>query len=856
MLISYLNPLGEGKHVRDWLRDEIFDITAFPDKHPDGKFGLHYNRMTKLSAKQYFNQRIMHHDPRFRKDPEYIFVAEQLCTRQALERQISISARRGSLQKSDQGPSHYKLGANSDSFNIFQKIPGTPSYYKLFRNETFARIEQKGKFHCFWTLSCGEKQWPEVWAAILREEGYNVKYIDVSYNGTFEEILVDNIPLSEFIEKKIPNVSSFMKDHFVLLTRLFDSRVKAFLTHILKNSGIESYSYRIEFQLRGMPHVHGIGWFSKDIVEKYINQDGSFKENVSQLVEKWVSVSLQNDDTDLNDLVQKVQVHKHRRSCLKQQNIYDQSTSKEKKLLLEESCRYGFPKPPSEKTIIADLSPDDIPEKELEIYENVLKKVRNKLSNIKIDEEDMSLDEFLKSIDMEGQHDLYYKALKVSKRGKVTILMRTVRERMVNNYVQNFLRAWEANLDFQICLDNYAVVTYITDYLTKTDMRLTKMLKKALKENQSKDDFQIKNNLKKVFFTNRQQCVSESSYMLIPGLDLKGSNVKTKFVASGFPEERHGMIRRIFEEEEEDDDENYAEVGEHKKAVGFKIEGRKGTFVQSNMSIHDKYGLRPPVLYYMTLAEFSCKFDTCSWSTIRDQKVEFNVDRVSDMIGNLTAFDSNAELPKFIHLIDGSYMKIREQSYILRIHSSKKKDSMQQVYGELLLFLPWINEVEDLCRNKPTEMIQLFNNNRDLIESIKKKIFPHSSTLEILTGILDSENFERPSHLYETLDGEGEQQNEDDIEGLEPLDTSELPDPDDYNNTRPSSSKEKVIMKRIDLSEKDISSMYQHARSLSLGQKIVFDKFIHYIRCLVIQHNGSLIEARPPRIIVNGGKMK
>ena len=119
MLISYLNPLGEGKHVRDWLRDEIFDITAFPDKHPDGKFGLHYNRNTKLSAKQYFNQRIMHHDPRFRKDPEYIFVAEQLCTRQALERQISISARRGSLQKSDQGPSHYKLGANSDSFNIF-----------------------------------------------------------------------------------------------------------------------------------------------------------------------------------------------------------------------------------------------------------------------------------------------------------------------------------------------------------------------------------------------------------------------------------------------------------------------------------------------------------------------------------------------------------------------------------------------------------------------------------------------------------------------------------------------------------------------------------------------------------------
>ena len=399
MLISYLNPLGEGKHVRDWLRDEIFDITAFPDKHPDGKFGLHYNRNTKLSAKQYFNQRIMHHDPRFRKDPEYIFVVEQLCTREALERQISISARRGSLQKSDQGPSHYKLGANSDSFNIFQKIPGTPSYYKLFRNETFARIEQKGKFHCFWTLSCGEKQWPEVWAAILREEGYNVKYIDVSYNGTFEEILVDNIPLSEFISQKIPNVSRFMKDHFVLLTRMFDSRVKAFLTHILKNSGIESYSYRIEFQMRGMPHVHGIGWFNRDIVAKYTNSDGSFTDDVSKLVEEWISVSLQNDDTELNNLVQKVQVHKHRKSCLKQKNIYDQSKPKEKKILLEESCRFNFPKPPSEKTIVADLTPDDVPKEELELYENILKKVKSKLSQIKPDEENMTLSEFLQSID-------------------------------------------------------------------------------------------------------------------------------------------------------------------------------------------------------------------------------------------------------------------------------------------------------------------------------------------------------------------------------------------------------------------------------------------------------------------------
>ena len=41
------------------------------------------------------------------------------------------------------------------------------------------------------------------------------------------------------------------------------------------------------------------------------------------------------------------------------------------------------------------------------------------------------------------------------------------------------MKAWQANLDIQFCLDSYAVVTYITDYLTKGDAGITKELKKA-----------------------------------------------------------------------------------------------------------------------------------------------------------------------------------------------------------------------------------------------------------------------------------------------------------------------------------------------------------------------------------------
>ena len=41
----------------------------------------------------------------------------------------------------------------------------------------------------------------------------------------------------------------FYKDHFLLITRLFHNRVKAFINNILMaNSDVENYSYRIEFQ--------------------------------------------------------------------------------------------------------------------------------------------------------------------------------------------------------------------------------------------------------------------------------------------------------------------------------------------------------------------------------------------------------------------------------------------------------------------------------------------------------------------------------------------------------------------------------------------------------------------------------
>ena len=61
----------------------------------------------------------------------------------------------------------------------------------------------------------------------------------------------------------------------------------------------------------------------------------------------------------------------------------------------------------------------------------------------------------------------YYEALKIAKKGNVVVLKRSPKEIWINNYNEEWLTAWNGNLDLQICTDIFAVVTYITDYCAK-----------------------------------------------------------------------------------------------------------------------------------------------------------------------------------------------------------------------------------------------------------------------------------------------------------------------------------------------------------------------------------------------------
>merc|ERR1711954_388232 len=77
----------------------------------------------------------------------------------------------------------------------------------------------------------------------------------------------------------------------------------------------------------------------------------------------------------------------------------------------------------------------------------------------------------------------YIDALSFSKTGYSVVLERDIDETDINFYNIEMLRAWNANMDIQICLDFFAIITYITEYIAKLDAALMEVLKSVLQKN-------------------------------------------------------------------------------------------------------------------------------------------------------------------------------------------------------------------------------------------------------------------------------------------------------------------------------------------------------------------------------------
>jgi len=70
----------------------VFEEGCNPDKYPFGRGGYSSTKTVTITAKKYFNQRLLEGvDGRFAKDPQYLHIAQYAVESKNISDQISIA---------------------------------------------------------------------------------------------------------------------------------------------------------------------------------------------------------------------------------------------------------------------------------------------------------------------------------------------------------------------------------------------------------------------------------------------------------------------------------------------------------------------------------------------------------------------------------------------------------------------------------------------------------------------------------------------------------------------------------------------------------------------------------------------
>ena len=135
------------------------------------------------------------------------------------------------------------------------------------------------------------------------------------------------------------------------------------------------------------------------------------------------------------------------------------------------------------------------------------------------------------------------------KRGYEVILKRDTDEIYINYYNNEYLIAWDSNIDIQICLDYFAVITYILDYKMKDESGTLEEITKALKGDNTYNLRQKLSLVAHTFITHHKAGESEIMYKLFPFLHLTHSNIGVMWLPTGFKDNMSRMLCEISEEE-------------------------------------------------------------------------------------------------------------------------------------------------------------------------------------------------------------------------------------------------------------------------------------------------------------------
>ena len=142
----------------------------------------------------------------------------------------------------------------------------------------------------------------------------------------------------DVLKMSIADRSRYLCQNLITDVQMFQHRIEAFFSEYLLSDAdlldyITDYVIKIEFQMRGSPHAHCLLWVKE---APTIDKD---PDDVCTFIDKYITaviLPIAYENEHHIKLMENLQKHTHSDYCCR-----------------NKSCCFGFPKPPSTKTLIS-----------------------------------------------------------------------------------------------------------------------------------------------------------------------------------------------------------------------------------------------------------------------------------------------------------------------------------------------------------------------------------------------------------------------------------------------------------------------------------------------------------------------
>ncbi|XP_055680639.1 uncharacterized protein LOC129788528 [Lutzomyia longipalpis] len=511
---------GQGKKPIYFDSNKNLEELSFPKIYCGEKY-----RIEKIYYHQRVKSELRRKDPRCRIPKKVLYMTSvklrnsvtstvNTCLRKSKNVQDVTAGDALSDKKMD------KLVEVDDGFRFLKNNALTPAYNAEKQQLILAMVRQLGKPHLFLTITCSEMHCPELLQNLAKQSGKKLSPTEsMNLEKADRTLMIQNDPVS-----CVRYFSNKSKNLMKMLT--IDPNEKPGKCGPFGDNFVIDYFERVEFQMRGSPHMHILLW-CKDIPD--------FDQNNPESVEKTIKfidkiATCKYKDPKKFPLIKR-QMHRHSETCYK---------GKRKR------CRFNIPIPPMDKTEI--LWPFTEEESKLQNLENlklIYVKIENEVKNFSLKFVDMSFDDFMLKLGI--TREKYILAIRSRIKRPRVFLKRSTMEVNINAYNEDILNYTESNMDIQPVCEVYALAKYLVDYVTKVDSALAKILKDISDEIKVNKNYTLQERMRKyasAFLNSKLVSAQEAAYycLSIPMTQCSRSNV---YINTRPINERTRMLKQI-----------------------------------------------------------------------------------------------------------------------------------------------------------------------------------------------------------------------------------------------------------------------------------------------------------------------